>query len=176
MNDTDKSKYLPLRKEKHRITEDEAWAILVSPDIPFGFLGTHGVKEEGNMPYVVPMNFAAERDSGAIYLHTTLDEDSKRNRSVAESPDICFTAVHPDSKIIPSDEGLACKFSMNFKSVIAMGTAEKIEDATEKTRILNHFMDQKAASWPHREVGEHMTFIATIYRINVAHITGALKE
>jgi nitroimidazol reductase NimA-like FMN-containing flavoprotein (pyridoxamine 5'-phosphate oxidase superfamily) len=168
--------YLPLRKKKLAMTDPDAWDVLESPDTHYGFLGTGGVPEEGNVPYVIPMNFVADRDSNSIYLHTTLDADSKRNRSLAGSPRVCFTVVHPDAAQVNDGSGLPCKFSMRFRSVMAMGRIRAVNSLDERARILNMLMRQKA---PHAkltmDVQPPHTAIATILRINVEHITGMNK-
>jgi nitroimidazol reductase NimA-like FMN-containing flavoprotein (pyridoxamine 5'-phosphate oxidase superfamily) len=172
---TDAIKYLPLRAQKRAISETEAWAMLESPEINHGFLGTHGVAAEDNMPYVIPMNFAADSAARAIYLHTTIDSASKRNRAIAENPKATFVVVGPDAAMTSDGSGLACKFSMTFSSVMAFGTISAIETPAEKARILNLLMKQKAAGHTVSEVVEPHTFITTIYALNVTHISGSRK-
>lgn len=167
--------WLPYRKQKTALSESEAWGVLCDPAVAYGFLGTAGVAEEGNTPYVVPVNFCADPDARAIYFHTTLDADSKHNRSLAANPRVCFTAVHPDAAMINDGSGLPCKFSMTFKSVIASGAAHMAPDMDEKARILNFFMKQKSGAAGLQDVQPFHTAITTVYRIDVAHITGAHK-
>jgi nitroimidazol reductase NimA-like FMN-containing flavoprotein (pyridoxamine 5'-phosphate oxidase superfamily) len=169
-------KFLPLRAKKRAICESEAWALLESQDAVYGFLGTHGVASEGNMPYVVPMNFAADSGARAIYLHTTIDEDSKRNNAIEENPGATFVVVGPDAAMTNDESGLACKFSMSFTSAMAFGKIEKIDSPAEKTRILNFFMKQKAVSHKVFGVTEAQTALTTIYVLNVEHISGSKKS
>jgi uncharacterized protein len=173
--ETEPIKFQPLRKKDSRMTEENAWAALCSQEITYGFLGTHGLAAEGGMPYTVPLNFAAEPHDRAIYVHTTLDSDSKHNRSLAENSKVTFVAVHPDSAIVSSPDGVACRFTMRFTSVMAFGTAVKIEAPAEKARILNLIMEQKSGAESFMEVPEPATAITTIYRIDVQHISGARK-
>ncbi len=171
----DAIKYLPLRAQKRAISESEAWAILESPEIKYGFLGTHGLAAEDNMPYVIPMNFAADADARAIYLHTTIDAASKRNRAIAENPQATFVVVGPDAAMTSDGSGLACKFSMNFSSVMVFGTIAKIESPAEKARALNFFMKQKAPAHTVSDVAEPHTYITTIYALTATHISGSRK-
>jgi len=168
--------YLPLRKKKSAMSEDAAWAVLCDPAVVYGFLGAAGVPREDYTPYVSPMNFAADPGARAIFLHTTIDADSKRSQCLAANPRVCFTAVHPDAAMVHDGSGLACKFSMTFTSVIALGTARAIQDPEEKARILNFFMQQKSGADNLIPVQPMHTIIATVYCIDVAHITGAKKE
>lgn len=167
--------YLPLRKKDSALTEHQAWKLLCSPEIAFGFLGTHGLASEGGMPYIVPMNFAAEPSARAIYIHTTLDTASKHNRALSEDGRVTFAAVSPDSAIVASADAIPCRFTMKFASVMAFGRIEKVEAPTEKARILNFFMEQKSDVTGLLQVLEPHTFITTIYKINVEHISGARK-
>lgn len=169
--------YLPLRKQKLAMQETDAWDLLESPEVVYGFLGTGGVPDEGNVPYVIPMNFVADRDSNSIYLHTTLDADSKRNRSLESNPRVCFTVVHPDAAIVNDGSGLPCKFSMRFRSVMAMGRVRAVDSLDERARILNMLMKQKTPDAKLiMDVLPPITAIATILRINVEHITGVNKQ
>lgn len=164
------------RKSKLALSAEESWKILESPETIVGYLGTHGIKSESEYPYVVPLNFAADNKESAIYIHTTLDADSKKNLSVAENPNVSFTVVHPASKVLASEDGLACKFSMSFASVMTFGIIHKIDDAPEKARVLNLIMKQKSGVDNFIEVSEHVVGITNIYRIDVKHITGSRKN
>lgn len=164
------------RKKKLALTEEDAWNILETGEATYGFLGLHGLKSESDYPYVVPMNFAAERTSNSIYVHTTLDEESKRNLSIAENPNVSFAVVEPSSKVLKSPDGLACKYSMSFISVMAFGVVEIVEAPAEKARILNLLMKQKSGVENFIEVIEQLVGITKIFRIDVKYITASKKN
>ena len=168
--------YLELRKTKHRMDEAHAWELLCAREVVYGFLGTHGLAGENSMPYIVPMNFAADPEARAVYLHTTLDADSKHNRSVRENPNVTFAAVHPDAAILSDPDGIPCKFSMKFRSVMVFGVITPVDDQAEKARILNLFMRQKSGADNVLDVPPHLAAVATIYKISVEHISGAQKD
>ena len=176
---TDKPKgltFFPLRKKKHHMDEQEAWAVLHAPELLFGTLATHGLPEENPYPYAVPMNFCADTARRAVYLHTTLDADSKRNRSVAHDDRVCFSAVAPDAAIKGDPDGVACNYSMTFSSVIVFGRIVMVDSNDEKAHALNLLMEQKSGNANFLRVQPPVAAIAMIYRINVEHITGARKE
>lgn len=168
--------YFELRKAKHRMNEAHAWELLCSREVVYGFLGAHGLASENGMPYIVPMNFAVEPEARAVYLHTTLDADSKRNRAVRENPNVTFAAVHPDAAILSDPDGIPCKFSMKFRSVIVFGTIAPVDDQGEKARILNLLMSQKSGTDNVMDVPPHLAAVATIYKISVEHISGSQKD
>jgi nitroimidazol reductase NimA-like FMN-containing flavoprotein (pyridoxamine 5'-phosphate oxidase superfamily) len=172
---TEQTNYLPLRKKDTSMSADEAWELLCAPRVTYGILGTAGVAAEGNMPYAVPMNFAADKEAGTILMHCTLDAKSKRNRALAENPKATFVVVDPDSHISTDASGLACKCTMSRASVMVFGTVEKVEVPAEKARALNLMMKQKSGMEKFVEVNEMLSSIATIYALKVEHITSAKK-
>lgn len=167
--------FLPLRKKKNATPDSEAWEMLCARETLYGFLGLHGVKDDEGMPYVVPLNFAAAPAENAIYFHTTVDADSKRNRALAEDGRACFTVAGPESELVSSPDGVACRFTMKFTSVMAFGTVEKVEAPAEKAMALNLLMEQKSGFDSFMKVPEQATMIANVYKLKVAHISGARK-
>jgi len=150
-NPDDGSAFLRVRNEERAIAAEEAWDVLCSREVQYGFLGTHGLDEEGGFPYVVPMNFAADPRAGALYFHSTDDPASKRRRAIGQSAKVSFTVVDPGSSILPDPQGRPCKFSMQYRSVMVFGRIEAVEAADEKVRLFNFLMQQKAPSprpWP----------------------------
>jgi len=109
------SAFPPLRKKKRSVPAGRAWEFLSSGRASFGVLGTHGLTGEGPFPYSAPMNFAADAGAGVLYLHTTVDPDSRSNRALEENPHVCFTVVAPESAIIPSGDGAPCGYSTRIR-------------------------------------------------------------
>ncbi len=101
----------------------------------FGFLGT--VDEKGH-PRVTPLNFVY--DQGFFYFHgSRVGEKMNHMRS---NDQVSFT-VADEYALIPSyfsDPSLACPATSYFKSVTVSGTAEVVDDLTEKGRIFTLFM------------------------------------
>lgn len=89
-----------------------------------------------NTPYLVPVSFGY--DGECLYLHTA-PEGTKLD-FFAASPRVCFefernveVRRHPE---------IACKWSMNYESVIGFGTISEITAAAEKQQALNEIMRQ----------------------------------
>lgn len=165
-----------LRKRNHRMDEDDCWRVLAGRDTEYGYLGTHGIQEQNPFPYIIPMNFAADFNERALYIHTTIDEDSRRNASLAENPAVCFTVTAPDSKIVFNPtETMACKTSMSFRSVIVFGNVSEILDAGEKRRILLFMFEQKVMPDSVMNIDELILSVTRIYKIDVENIQGARK-
>ena len=168
----DESAFLPGRKQERTITTEEAWQVLCSQNVQYGFLGTHGLGEEGGFPYVVPMNFAADPQSGALYFHSTNDPASKRCRAIRENAKASFTVVDPGSSIVPDAQGRPCKFTMRYRSVMVFGRIEAVESAEEKVRLFNFLMQQKAPSPRLDKVRPEDVEGVAIWRLQVEHVSG----
>ncbi len=168
----DGSAFLPGRKQERTITTEEAWQVLCSQNVQYGLLGTHGLSEEGNFPYVVPMSFAADPGAGALYFHSTDDPTSKRYRAIGEDVRVSFTVVDPASSIVPDAQGRPCKFTMRYRSVMAFGRIEAVESADEKVRLFNFLMQQKAPSPRLDEVRPEDVEGVAIWRLRVQHVSG----
>ncbi len=96
-----------------------------------------GMVEENDKPYVVAMNFGY-RDR-TFYFHT-----AKTGRKVEiwkKNPDVCLTLdiLHALNK---RHEHVACSYSMKYKSVMAFGKLEIVDDPELKREYLNLIMKQ----------------------------------
>ena len=168
----DPGAFLPGRKQEQAIPAEEAWQVLSSPDVQYGYLGLHGLAEEGGFPYVVPMNFGADAQAEAIYFHSTNEPTSKRCRAIGEDARASFTVVDPGSAIIPDAQGRPCKFSMRYRSVMVFGRIEAVEAPDEKARLFNFLMQQRASSARLDQVRPEDADGATVWRLRVEHVSG----
>ncbi len=80
---------------------------------------------EDGFPYGVPISYVY--NSGHLYFHSAME--GKKLRNIAFNPKIQFVVVG-DTEVLDS------KFSTNYESVMAFGTAEEIIDSEEKIRAL----------------------------------------
>ena len=86
-------------------------------------------------PYCTPTAFWREGDH--LYWHGSSASRMIRNQS-AGIP-VCLTATHMDSLVLAR-----CGFnhSINYRSVMAYGTAYMVEDPAEKLRAIDAFIDR----------------------------------
>jgi len=98
--------------------------------------------DENNLPYVLPFNFGYSH--GTIYLHSGkkgLKIDILRN-----NPSVCI-AFSTDHQLRFQSEQVACSYSMRYRSVLAFGKVEFIDDTDQKVENLNtvmaHYTDRK---------------------------------
>ncbi len=93
--------------------------------------------DQNGLPYVLPFNFGY--DEGVIYLHSSQHGKKidilKNNNNVS----VVFSADH---LLRFQSEDVACSYSMKYRSVLASGKAEFIEDPDQKMIALNFIMKQ----------------------------------
>lgn len=94
------------------------------------------VDNEG-MPYMVPMNFGLKE--GVIFLHSA--QTGRKIDILKNNPNVCvgFTTDH---KLRWQSEGVACSYSMKYRSIRAYGTVRFIENEDEKIAALNVIMQK----------------------------------
>ena len=96
-----------------------------------GFLCHVGFAVDGQ-PFVIPTGYARVGD--AIYLHGSAA--SRMLRTLAGGVQVCVTVTLVDGLVLARS---AFHHSMNYRSVVILGTAHAIEDPAEKTRALEAF-------------------------------------
>ena len=93
-----------------------------------GFLAHVGF-QVGTQPFVIPTLYG--RDGDTLYLHGSAA--SRMLRELDTGLPACVTVTLVDGLVLARS---AFHHSMNYRSVVAFGTARKIQDPAEKTRAL----------------------------------------
>ncbi len=88
-----------------------------------------------NKPYVIPMNFGYENK--VIYLHGA--PQGKKIDILKLNNSVCIS-FSTDHELRFQSEGVACSYSMKYRSVIAYGKVEFIHDPATKIDALNVIM------------------------------------
>ena len=86
-------------------------------------------------PYCTPTGFWREDDK--LYWHGS--SASRMIRSQSNGVPVCLTATHLDA-IVLARSGF--HHSVNYRSVMAFGTARLVTDAAEKIRLMDNFVDR----------------------------------
>ncbi len=94
-----------------------------------------GMVDPENKPYVLPFNFGYA--DGVIYLHSA--PEGKKITILGQNVHVCI-AFSTDYVVRCQHPEVACSWSMKYRSVLAYGRVEFIEDLTEKARVLNLIM------------------------------------
>ena len=99
-----------------------------------GFLCHLGFAVDGQ-PYVIPTLYG--RDGDVVYVHGS--SASRMLRQLAEGVPACLTVTHVDALVLARS---AFHHSINYRSVVVLGTATLVDDPAEKLRALEVVTDQ----------------------------------
>lgn len=92
------------------------------------------------LPYVLPFNFGF--DNGIIYFHS--GRMGKKLDILTHNPQVCVE-FSTDYLLRFQNEKVGCSYTMKYRSVLAYGKVEFIEDPEEKIRIMNNVMKNYTA-------------------------------
>jgi nitroimidazol reductase NimA-like FMN-containing flavoprotein (pyridoxamine 5'-phosphate oxidase superfamily) len=92
-----------------------------------------GFNVEGQ-PYVIPTNFGRSGDT--LYLHGSAA--SRMLRTLSEGVPVCVTVTHVDGLVLARS---AFHHSVNYRSVVILGTAKLVEAPAEKNEALRIFTE-----------------------------------
>lgn len=95
-----------------------------------GFVAHVGFNVNGQ-PFVIPTLYGRKPDATTLYLHGSAA--SRMLRELEGGIPACVTVTLVDGIVLARS---AFHHSMNYRSVVAFGTARKIEDPTDKMRAL----------------------------------------
>jgi nitroimidazol reductase NimA-like FMN-containing flavoprotein (pyridoxamine 5'-phosphate oxidase superfamily) len=91
------------------------------------------------LPYVLPFNFGYEEN--IIYFHS--GKLGKKMNILTNNPNVCVE-FSTDYLLRSQNENVGCSYTMKFRSVLAYGKVEFIDDPEQKTRIMNIIMKNYA--------------------------------
>jgi nitroimidazol reductase NimA-like FMN-containing flavoprotein (pyridoxamine 5'-phosphate oxidase superfamily) len=94
-------------------------------------------------PFVIPTTFV--RDGETLFVHGAAA--SRTLKSLASGVPVCVTVTLLDGLVLALS---AFHHSMNYRSVMVLGTAREVTDASEKRRILGLLVDKVSpgrAAW-----------------------------
>ncbi|MCP3901420.1 MAG: pyridoxamine 5'-phosphate oxidase family protein [Desulfobacteraceae bacterium] len=114
-------------------------------------------------PYVVPLNFGYQDKT--IYFHCA--KKGKKVDILKQNNKVCFE-FDTDNELVKAEK--ACKWGMNFKSVIGFGKADLIENPEEKQKALAIIMRQYTAKqyeFPEKQLNNTL-----VWKIDILQITG----
>lgn len=93
--------------------------------------------DEENKPYVIPMNFGYK--DNCIYLHSS--KTGKKIDILEKNNNVCVS-FSTDHLLRWQSENMACSYSMKYRSVLAFGKVEFVENSNQKIEALNIIMSQ----------------------------------
>lgn len=106
---------------------DSQWALEVMHKAPYITISFIDSNDE---PYGVPLSMASDDDKH-WYFHCSLE--GKKLDAIVSHPQVCLSAVTRCTPTVGPKDG---SFTLQYKSAIAFGTAEIVEDDEEKIHAL----------------------------------------
>ena len=116
-------------------------------------------------PYTVPMLFAYK--AGKIFFHSV--RRGKKITALQANPRVCFE-VDEYEGIRPASE--ACRFSLNYRSVIVSGEAKFIVNLEEKLAALMLLMEKYGAGYSWTPPDEAEVHKIEVIEIRVDELVG----
>lgn len=121
---------------------------------------------DGDEAYVVPMNYGytLENDKLTLWLH-----GAKRGRKldlIRSNPKVFFEM---ECGVQPFEGEIACKYGIEYSSIMGRGKAEIIEDIEIKKAALSHLM--KTQTGKDFEFEDKMAAVVSIIRIDATEFT-----
>ena len=126
-----------------------------------------GLSDE-NVPYVVPLNFGYEHTDGQLILYFHGAATGKKHDIIAKNPLACFE-MDCFHKLVEGAE--ACKYTMEFESVIGNGKIEACVEKSEKIHALRQVMRQYV-SGKEFDFPDHALDATTVFRLVVSDVVG----
>jgi uncharacterized protein len=98
-----------------------------------GFVCHVGFCVDGQ-PFVIPTNYGRKDDT--LYLHGSAA--SRMLKTLSSGVPVCVTVTHVDGLVLARS---AFHHSVNYRSVVILGTARLVDDRTEKMKALRVFTE-----------------------------------
>jgi len=123
---------------------------------------------DGDLPYVVPMNFGYETKGDTLHVYLHCSKVGKKLDVLRENNKVCFE-MDAEHAIVPGEKG--CDYGFKFASVIGFGIAAFTEDHEEKRHALGMLMRHQAGL-PDIELSERMIDATEVITIRSESYTG----
>jgi uncharacterized protein len=119
---------------------------------------------DGNIPYIVPMNFGYQ--GSCLYFHCATE--GKKLDIIRLNNNICFE-IDIDDQTVKAAERV-CKWSTKYRSVIGFGKAFIIDNWQEKATALNIITQHYGAN--HHDFSEKEVEKLSIIKVEISNMTG----
>ncbi len=121
---------------------------------------------DGDMPYVVPMNYGYTLEDGRLTLYLHGATTGRKLDIIRENPKVF---VEMDTDIVPFKGEAACQYGVSYASVMGEGVAEIVEDVEGKMDGLRKLM--KTQTGREFEFVPKMVAGVTVIKIRVSEFT-----
>lgn len=121
-------------------------------------------------PYVIPTNFGRKDDT--LYIHGSAA--SRMLRTLGGGIPVCITVTHLDGLVLARS---AFHHSVNYRSVVILGTAKVVEAPAEKREALRIFTEQvMKGRWDDiRQPNEQELKATTVLSIELEEVSAKVR-
>lgn len=123
---------------------------------------------DNNIPYIVPMNFGYRYDTDELVLYFHCAREGKKLDVIKKNNIVCFE-MDCSHNLIPSN--IACKYTMEFESIIGNGVIEIVDIDRDKLTALNYIM-KKYSNKKDFLFDKKKVKLTTILRLSVTDYSG----
>ena len=121
---------------------------------------------DGDEAYVVPMNYGYTLVDGKLTLWLHGARRGRKLDLIRANPKVFFEM---ECGIQPFEGEIACKYGIEYSSIMGRGKAEIVEDIETKKAALSHLM--KTQTGKDFEFEDKMAAVVSIIRIDVSEFT-----
>lgn len=120
---------------------------------------------DGEYPYVLPVNFAYDTDTGLLFFHSA--KTGKKTSVLGRHPQVCIEIDEPGNVI---DNGPPCNAEYTYSCIIARGLAVLCTEMEERKRALQ-LLTRKYLHREHSFSNEELQSVA-VYKVKIAELSG----
>lgn len=121
---------------------------------------------DGNLPYVVPMNYGYIMENKKLILYLHGAKVGRKLDVIKNNPNVF---IEIDTDIVPFEGVNACQYGVSYSSVMGEGVAEIVEDIEEKKQGLSVLM--KTQTNKDFVFSEKMVNVVSVIKITVSDFT-----
>ena len=121
---------------------------------------------DGNLPYIVPMNYGYTLKDGELTLYLHSAKVGRKLDILRQNPNVF---IEIDTDIVPFEGTYACQYGICYSSIMGEGVAEIVEDVEGKKEALMLLM--KTQTGKDFTFEDRMADVITAIRIRVRDFT-----
>lgn len=150
------------RKDREVTSKEEQLAILENSAV------CRLAMVDDGKPYLVPLNFGYDWQGDNLQLYFHCAKEGRKIDVLSRNNHVCFELDGAHQLI---EGNVPCSYSFAFESLIGFGTAEFVEEATEKEKGMQLIMKHQAGLTELSFPAQMLNSIAII-KVTVSEVTG----
>jgi nitroimidazol reductase NimA-like FMN-containing flavoprotein (pyridoxamine 5'-phosphate oxidase superfamily) len=154
-------------RRRDRAADDDGWIRDFLNSAKYGVVAT----ESCNQPFINPLLFTYDEESGSLYFHT--GRAGRVFANIESNDRVCFNVAQMGELVSDTN---AWRFDVEYESVIVFGRARVIVDEGEATRALRMLLEKYFPELRYGEdydpIGPEMLARTAVYRVQIDSWSG----